>query len=280
VRQSFVERYAATPIGRLAPCVDLEAFCTDVDIRRKYLPASSTIRDYEVTRDLFIATNSFAAHGNGHPEYFSPNDIILATRTFEYDGARSRLLANARTCNCAIVDADALKRNSRTASRAEFAGTRLFKSLAACRSDEASEMIGTQATEDKSICIVVDMCQSSVNWDPSIFLRLISIGKESGNPVHITIAPAGRWIIGHFNAFAQLLAWHKTRMLDIEWANHTMNHPLNTDIDGTMQFLCGQGADLIRETLALEILLLEQGICPSLRLLGLGFPVINAQYRC
>ncbi|WP_079542451.1 hypothetical protein [Bradyrhizobium lablabi] len=53
-------------------------------------------------------------------------------------------------------------------------------------------------------------------------------------------------------------------MLDIEWANHTMNHPLNTDKNGIMQFLCSQESDLTTEALALEILLLEQGICPSL----------------
>jgi len=264
VRQPSPKRYAAAQNGLLAPCVDLEAFCSDINTRRKYLPTTSTVLDYRVTRELFKVTCPFAAWGNGRPEYFALNDIVVATRTFEYDGTASRLLTNARTCICGIVDADVLQRNSKTASRKQFVNTRFFKALAACRSGEAREMIDSQATERESICVVVDMCQSSVSWDPSIFHRLISIGRESGTPVRVTVAPAGRWIIGHFSAFTQLVAWHKTRMLDIEWANHTMNHSLNTDMNGIMQFLCSHESDLVQEALALEILLLEQGVCPSL----------------
>jgi hypothetical protein len=264
VRQPSKMRYSEAPSGLLAPCVDLEAFCSDISVRRRYLPTTSTVSDYKVTSDRFIVTCPFAARGNGHPEYFAPYDIFVAIRTFEYDGIPSRLLVNARTCKCGIVDAGVLRRNSRIASDTEFLSTRLFKALTACRTGEAREIIDSRVTDCESICIVVDMCQSSVSWDPSIFIRLISIGKDSGTPVRITIAPAGRWIIGHFSAFAQLVAWHKTRMLDIEWANHTMNHPLNTDMNGIMQFLCSQESDLTREVLALEILLLEQGVCPSL----------------
>lgn len=110
--------------------------------------------------------------------------------------------------------------------------------------------------------ITADFCPSSKDgFENEIFEHMI---EALPNPVPVTLFLSGKWIVKHQKSFEQLKQWNNEKKLNITWGNHTYKHPYSRKIPLEKNFSLTKGYDLRSDTLALEKLLLQRGVVPSI----------------
>jgi hypothetical protein len=204
----------------LPPVIDTKRFISDGVFRRRYLTHAPTVQNYRATNVSLAVTKRFSGTYNSHEISFVAGDRVTAVRQFTYRGTEVCLLVSERTLLHGVVARSIVEKSCiESAHRSSDCDLyhQAFLKCAECHVEKRRK------PARRNISIVVDMCQSSSPWDPTIFLELKSIGSEIGIPLAITLAPAGRWIIGHSAAFRQIVQWQQAKVLLIDWANHTMN---------------------------------------------------------
>lgn len=113
-----------------------------------------------------------------------------------------------------------------------------------------------------SITISTDLCPSSKQgFERKLYEAMI---EKLPHPVPVTLFITGRWIEHHTRALAQFRAWEEENLLAITWGNHTYAHPYHPKVPLKKNFALSQGYDLEGDTLALEKMLIEKGITPSI----------------
>ena len=109
--------------------------------------------------------------------------------------------------------------------------------------------------------LTVDLCPSRRSFERSFFEVVAQ--PALSRPVPVAVAITGAWLRAHEPEFDWLREQERTGRLAITWVNHSLTHPYDPGVPLAQTFLLTPGLDKRREILALEQVLLEQGVVPS-----------------
>lgn len=109
--------------------------------------------------------------------------------------------------------------------------------------------------------LTVDLCPSSKKLQTEIFARIQS-GYMTNVPV--ALAVSGLWIKNHHDEFVYLLQLQDQKKINITWVNHSLTHPYDKTKGIEENFLLSPSVDFQREVLGNEIVMLSQGLVPSI----------------
>lgn len=111
--------------------------------------------------------------------------------------------------------------------------------------------------------LTVDLCPARKPFEKRLFEGLITLWQSHTEPVPVGIAVTGVWASTHEADMQWLLQKVREKKLDITWVNHSFSHPYDSRKPLNETFLLTAGTDFVQEVLATEIMLLEQGLLPS-----------------
>lgn len=109
-------------------------------------------------------------------------------------------------------------------------------------------------------CLTIDLCPAPKPMEQRLFEALLA--HDLPRPVPVAIAVSGGWIRRHEKAFHWLGARHAEGALSITWINHSHTHFYAPGRPYPDNFLLARGSDPLCEVLALEWLLIRQGVTP------------------
>lgn len=224
------------------------------------------VAGYQEIRSFYvIAPTDDQTQAWSHEIDLPRDTLVVALRRFLLNDERAVLLAHADNLNTYVVHEEALKQNARPARDEEIDRSVFINTLAHTREhviDRIREDI--IAKPAFSFVLTVDLCQSRRRWDEDLFRRLIDLSNLIDTPISIGVAITGRWALRHKSSFEALKRWSEQEKINIIWINHSMNHPLRQDRFGRYLFLTDRRVDFRDDVLSLEVLLLENGITPSI----------------
>lgn len=111
--------------------------------------------------------------------------------------------------------------------------------------------------------LTVDLCPSRKPFEKRLFEGLCALWQDRNEPVPVAIAVTGVWATTHEADLHWLLTKVREKRLTITWINHSFSHPYDRTKPLDKTFLLTPGANFEQEVLSTEILLLEQGLLPS-----------------
>jgi len=228
--------------------------------------AGREITNYHESRSFYVIAPADAADRIWEHEADLPgNTLVAAIRHFMMNGERTLLLVRDGDLKAFVVKEEALKRHARPARDQEIQNSDFAKTFALTR-ERVIDRIRDDITAQPALSFVltVDLCQSRRTWDQDLFDRLLALSDLLGRPLDVGIAITGKWALRHKHNFGALKRWSAQGKLNITWINHSMNHPLRPDRFGNYHFLTDKEVDLRNDVLSLEVLLLENGITPSI----------------
>jgi hypothetical protein len=111
--------------------------------------------------------------------------------------------------------------------------------------------------------LTVDLCPSHKPLDKRLFGGLFALWQDRTDPAPVGIAITGAWLDRHDDDLRWLLEKVREKKLAVTWINHSQTHPYDSTKPLDKTFLLTPGTDFKQEVLATEIMLLEQGLLPS-----------------
>lgn len=111
--------------------------------------------------------------------------------------------------------------------------------------------------------LTVDLCPSRKPFEKRLFEGLFDLWQNRNEPAPVGIAMTGAWLKAHEEDMQWLLNKVREKKVAITWINHSHTHPYDRVKPLNKTFLLTPGIDFKQEVLATEIMLLEQGLLPS-----------------
>ncbi|MFA6303373.1 MAG: hypothetical protein WC627_09620 [Legionella sp.] len=206
------------------------------------------------------------------PVYTSDGSLMIALRVFKMNDIPSFLVVNPENFATKVLPVTQLQPRQNTISKPGhyanwgIASTPYYqilnKSTAAPYTMENQGITHAGITTDKAI-LTADLCPSTKPFEAKFFNKLVQIADKSNQPVPITIAISGLWILHHPQEFQWLINQKQHNKLNITWANHSFSHVYYHDQPYSQNFLLAPNTNLEVEILLTEKYLLEAGETPS-----------------
>lgn len=109
--------------------------------------------------------------------------------------------------------------------------------------------------------LTADLCPAKKPLDRRFVEAMGTLPQKS--PIPVALMVSGLWIQRHESDLAWLREKESSGMLSITWVNHSFTHAFDPSAPLERNFLLTPKTDFLHEVLALERLLIEQGIAPS-----------------
>jgi hypothetical protein len=218
------------------------------------LPAVGQAGDY----DVFFAQ---AGRAPGKP-------AAVIIRRFDRDHALYYLAVDPETMETEIVPAAALKVSGDTLAGLgkAFSHSAYFKALAdAGRNSLAIQDAGITHSlpPERGVCLTIDLCPSGRPLDRFFFNDLIAAFGKVETPVPLAIAVSGLWMEKHPQDLSWLAGLARSRLVRIDWINHSYHHQYDPKLPLKMNFLLEKGVNLDDEILLTEKKMIACGLTPS-----------------
>jgi hypothetical protein len=195
-----------------------------------------------------------------HVDPKSSSTEVVSLRSFKLRGELHSWVVNNKTLQTAIVPTSCLQKCSAFSATAATKYAHLLTESTIVPSSMANA--GIQKAKESTIdkFLTVDLCPSSKKLQVEIFERIQS-GYMTNVPV--ALAVSGLWIKNHHDEFTYLLQLQDQKKIKITWVNHSMTHPYRQAVPLEQNFLLSAGVNFQNEVLGNEIVMLGQGIVPS-----------------
>ncbi|WP_297456401.1 hypothetical protein [Persephonella sp.] len=203
-------------------------------------------------------------------------DYRLIHKTFEFNGhrflaIREFILNNSK--QVLAVDIDSLRTKIFPEKQIEFKqfeikNSRYFRLIQKSISDKLYNGGLRNGNTDK-VYLTVDLCPSSKKEAFEIKTMKNFLKKGYKN---IAFSITGRWFLKN----KKFVEWIKNSGLNVVWINHTFTHFYKRRLPLDKNFLMKKGTNLFYEITAVEKLLIENGITPSV---FIRYPGLVADYR-
>ena len=186
---------------------------------------------------------------------------VVSLRRFKLRGETVNWVVNSSTLQTAIVAEKCLQSCGDFKSNEKSKYANLLTENTTVPSPNANA--GIQKAKDPNVTdkfLTVDLCPSSKTLQKEIFEKIQS-GHMTNVPV--ALAVSGLWIKNHHEEFSYLLQLHDQKKIRITWVNHSLTHPYDKTKGIEENFLLSPGVDFSREVLGNELVMLGQGLVPS-----------------
>lgn len=195
-----------------------------------------------------------------HLDPKSASTAVVSLRSFKLRGELYSWVINSKTLQTAVVPASCLQKCSafNSATSTKYAQLLTHSTIVPSSMANAGIQKAKEVTTDKFL--TVDLCPSTKKLQAEIFQRIQS-GYMTNVPV--ALAVSGLWIKHHHDEFKYLLQLQEQKKIKITWVNHSMTHPYKANIPLEQNFLLSDGVDFQNEVLGNELVMLGQGIVPS-----------------
>lgn len=249
--QNLVKKTICTSL--LVSLFTVSAFASDcTPITGRFLVTGNELdkTSYKVTMNSCVHVDP---NGNS-------NDVV-SLRSFKLRGELVNWVVNSKTLQTAIVpekclqSCDAFKSNETT----KYANLLTESTLVPSPTANAG-VVKAKDPETTDKFLTVDLCPSSKKLQTEIFEKIQS-GFMTNVPV--ALAVSGLWIKNHHDEFVYLLQLHDQKKIKITWVNHSLTHPYDRTKPIEDNFLLSDGVDFNREVLGNELVMLGQGLVPS-----------------
>ena len=189
---------------------------------------------------------------------------VVSLRRFKLNGEMFSWIVSQNTLQTAIIPEKCLKQCSGFSAQASTKYANILNEANQVPSpnhnagiQKAKEIVPTKA----EAYLTVDLCPSSKTLQKEIFERIQS-GYMTNVPV--ALAVSGLWIKHHHEEFVYLLQLQNQKKINITWVNHSLTHPYDKTKGIEENFLLSPGVDFEREVLGNEMVMLSQGLVPSI----------------
>jgi hypothetical protein len=188
---------------------------------------------------------------------------LLVRRRMYYDGRPAFLVTGLVSLHTALYDAILLSDATERIEEASLAKTPLFSLLRSGRQRTIRRIdsLKSPATQHR-VALTVDLCPSTRPIETQLFSWLGTLAYSTQKALPLGFAVTGAWIAEHGDEFAALRSFCAQSGLVPTWINHSYSHPRHPG-RGRDLFLTHPRTRLNRETLDLELMLLEHGLVPS-----------------
>lgn len=188
---------------------------------------------------------------------------VVSLRRFNLRGEAYSWVVNSRTLQTAILPEQCLQSckafDSADTDNSKYASLLTEATIVPSPTANAGIQKARSAeTTDKFL--TVDLCPSSKKLQTEIFEK-IQNGSLAAVPV--ALAVSGLWIKNHHDEFVYLLQLQDQRKIKITWVNHSLNHPYDRSKPIEENFLLSPGVKFENEVLGNELVMLGQGLVPS-----------------
>ncbi|VEG89652.1 hypothetical protein [Legionella spiritensis] len=207
------------------------------------------------------------------PVYTADGQLLMALRVFKMNDVPSFLVVNPDNLETKVIPIQKLyPRQAKQQKKPGYfthwniASTRYYQLLnknTASPYPLKNQGVTHAEHAEKGNVLTIDLCPSSKPFETEFFNGLIKLSDKAKEPIPITIAISGMWLIEHPNEFQWLLTQEKNGKLLITWANHSFSHAYYSDLPYSQNFLLSEGTNLDMEVLLTEKYLLEEGEFPS-----------------
>ncbi|MGE5342352.1 MAG: polysaccharide deacetylase [Candidatus Omnitrophota bacterium] len=198
-----------------------------------------------------------------------PGSVQLILRKFRMNNRPQVLAVDPITLNTRILPAENL--NSIEISWPnlcrKFLGSPYCIALSNAESNAKKEQdagITHFLPTERGINLTIDLCPSRKPLDRNLFRKIISQFEKIEKPVPLAIAVSGRWIQDHTNDLQWLLSLIRQDKIIVDWINHSFSHPYSKNLPLSRNFFLEPGINIDNEILKNEILMIENGITPSI----------------
>lgn len=189
---------------------------------------------------------------------------VVSLRRFKLDGEMFSWIVSQKTLQTAIIPEKCLSQCTGFSAKASTKYANILNEANQVPSpnhnagiQKAKEIVPTKA----EAYLTVDLCPSSKALQKEIFERIQS-GYMTNVPV--ALAVSGLWIKNHHEEFVYLLQLQNLKKINITWVNHSLTHPYDKTKGIEENFLLSSGVDFEREVLGNEMVMLSQGLVPSI----------------
>ncbi|HRB70948.1 MAG TPA: polysaccharide deacetylase [Flavobacterium sp.] len=227
---------------------------------------------FQILLYLFVTSANAQSDVRQYTRYtgygqFNREDLIVLRR-FQQNGQLQYLTVNCTTLETRIVPATALQ--VQTASwetlKKQFKDTPYLKALQYASSQSFSLQdagIIHGYPKEKGITLTIDLCPSHKPLDRNIFTDLIAAFGTIEKPVPVALSLSGHFLENHRDDIGWLQQLEKNNAIRITWVNHTYSHFYDPKFPLQENFLLKPGTDINFEILQNEVVMLEQGLIPS-----------------
>jgi hypothetical protein len=115
----------------------------------------------------------------------------------------------------------------------------------------------------EGIDLTVDLCPSHKPLDRALFSTLTTAMGRVERPVPLAVAITGRWIFEHEADLRWLKGLIDSGAISVTWINHSFNHTVAKNQKIRSNFLLAKGTNLHHEILHNEVVMLRNGLTPS-----------------
>jgi hypothetical protein len=219
---------------------------------------------------LFTAPSFAAGKITAYRPVFEPcqaasGALQLAIRRFQVDGVPHLLLVNPHTLETSVTKADILTAAGSAEART-LANTPFVAALDRYTAPPYKLQNHGASRADRPVdglFLTVDMCPSKRPFERELFASVADLSARTGGPSPVAVAMSGSWLERHQDDLAWLKGEVAAGKLVITWVNHSSSHPFDPKAPLKRNFLLTPGVDFVREVLATEVLLLENGLTPA-----------------
>lgn len=185
---------------------------------------------------------------------------VVSLRRFKLRGEMMNWVVNAKSLQTALVPEKCLQncRDYSAADNSKYTNLLTESTLVPSPTAGAGIKKAKEPTTDKFL--TVDLCPSSKKLQTEIFEKIQS-GFMTNVPV--ALAVSGLWIKNHHDEFVYLLQLQDQKKIKITWVNHSLTHPYDKTKSIEENFLLSPNVNFEREVLGNEVVMLSQGLVPS-----------------
>ena len=213
----------------------------------------------------FPAEGSIASYQVTFQPFFHDRHVLFAIRSFERNGVAKILALDPDTLETSEMEADRIDFKT-SVKDSEWISSPFHTALSKHTALPCPLQNDGMTESDRpvhGVFLTVDLCPSARPFEKRLFEGLLDLGKESREPVPVSLAITGAWAVRHEEELQWIIRQTQAQKLRVTWINHSYNHPYDKEKPLDETFLLRPGTDLEKEILSTEILLLEHGLLPS-----------------
>ncbi|MBE0649638.1 MAG: polysaccharide deacetylase [Bacteroidales bacterium] len=117
--------------------------------------------------------------------------------------------------------------------------------------------------KENGIVLSVDLCPSEKPLEKGLFVALMTNFKQNKEPIPVSVSITGHWMLNHKEDLNWMKFLEKTHRFDITWVNHSYSHRYIRSLPLQLNFMLMKQTDVRSEVLKNEIMMLENGLTPS-----------------